>query len=318
MVNFGDLRRHKVKRVLVIGDVIADIYRECFFKKMCPDAPTVKAVVESVTEVRPGGAANVAVNLASLSPNTQISLIGTVDVRLARSIKQTSRNRVDMSHCTFADDAFSKERVLLDGEMLVRIDSGLRFNQHDAENVEYGLKEYLAECNPDLVVMSDYGAGSINETSLKILLDMRERLLVDTKMTDLSIFGSEGRLTRLVKLNYDEWKTVVATEAAPERFFLSMVMTSGQGGANLSIRKDEGIRSVTHTLRVEGHKVEAVDVCGCGDTFLAGLATSLLANEDDFSAVQFANAAAATVVTEPRTAVANRGLTLKLLGRDEE
>lgn len=152
---------------------------------------------------------------------------------------------------------------------------------------------------------------------MEILLDMREKLLVDTKLTDLSVFGSNGRKTKLVKLNYDEWRAVTANDAMPERFFEAMVMTRGRSGAYLTIRKDlTDIKSVTHTLRVKGHDVETVDVCGCGDTFLAGLAASLLTSDDVFSALQFANAASATVVTKARTSIADLGLTLKLLGRE--
>ncbi len=305
-----------MKKVLVIGDVIADVYKECTFKKMCPDAPAVKAVVHRTTSLRAGGAANVATNLAELSPDTQVALIGVVDVRLARVIKQTSKNRVDMSYCVFADEAFTKERVIVNGEMLLRIDNGLSFDEYMAESIEDSLKSYLATNTPDLVVMSDYAAGSINAASMEILLDMREKLLVDTKLTDLSIFANGGRKTKLIKLNHDEWKAVVATEAAPERFFESLVKTYGRYGAYLEIRKDEGNRSVTHTLHVPAHRVLVNDVCGCGDTFLAGLAASLLTNDDVFSALQFANAAAATVVDKPRTSIADLGLVFELLGRE--
>ena len=306
-----------MKRVLVIGDVIADVYRDCTFKKMCPDAPTVRAIVEHSRDVRPGGAANVAVNLAALTKDVRIHLIGEMDVQLARAVKQAGHNRINMEFCEFTDDVLTKERVSLDGEFIMRVDNKLQTNTFAAGGIYHSLKEYLSLFDPDLVVMSDYAGGSINPDTLEVLLSMRERLLVDTKMTDLSVFGSEGK-TRLIKLNYDEWKAVVAGEAAPERFFDSMVVTRGPSGAYLSIRRDEGTRSLTHTLRVPGHRVDAVDVCGCGDTFMAGLAASLLRNDDYFTAVQFANAAAATVVTQPRTAVADRELTLKLLGREEE
>jgi D-beta-D-heptose 7-phosphate kinase/D-beta-D-heptose 1-phosphate adenosyltransferase len=318
MVDLQNVGRHKVKSVLVIGDVIADKYRECFLKKMCPDAPTVKAIVEHSVDLRAGGAANVAVNIAALAPDVKITLIGAVDVQLARAVKWASRNRVDMSYCSFEDEALTKERIMLDEEMVVRVDNAVTVSPLTAEHIEESLKSYLSEHDPDLVVLSDYGARSINQASMEILLDMRERLLVDTKLTDLSVFGSSGRKTRLVKLNYDEWKTVTSKEASPERFFSAMVMTRGDGGVYLSIRREvsEG-KSVTHTLRVPAHEVEAVDVCGCGDTFLAGLAASLLNSDDEFTATQFANAAASTVVTKPRTAVADLGLTLKLLGREE-
>lgn len=307
-----------MKNVLVIGDVIADKYRECFLKKMCPDAPAVMALVEHSIDLRAGGAANVAVNLAALAPDVKITLIGAVDVSLARAIKWSSRNRVDMSYCSFEDEALTKERIMFSDEMIVRIDNAVTVSPMTGEHIEESLKEYLIDNDPDFVVMSDYGGKTINQASMEILLNMREKLLVDTKMTDLSVFGSNGRKTRLVKLNYDEWKAVTQNEAAPERFFSALVMTRGSSGAYISVRRDvhDG-KSVTHTLRAPAHDVAVVDVCGCGDTFLAGFVASLLNSDDEFTATQFANAAASTVVTKPRTAVADLGLTLKLLGREE-
>jgi len=306
-----------VKKVLVVGDVIADVYRECIFKKMCPDAPDVMALVDHSRDIRPGGAANVAVNLAALAPDVQIHLVGEMSPWLARGVKQLSRNRVNMDYCLFTEAVLTKERIVLDGELQIRLDNKLCMSTFTGQLIEQKLKEYLSENDPDLILLSDYGSGSVNESSLGILLGMRERLLVDTKMTDLSVFGQGGK-TCLVKLNYDEWKAVVATEAAPERFFEAMVMTRGAGGAYLSMRTDREGGSKTHTLRTLGHKVETVDVCGCGDTFLAGLGASLLRNDDYFTAVQFANAAAATVVTKARTSVADLELTLGLLGRRSE
>lgn len=306
-----------MKKVLVIGDIISDEYRECSFKKMCPDAANVPAFVECAVDLRPGGAANVAVNLASLSPQTKVYLIGSLTIPLAREVKRLSKNVVNMEYCDL-DESLVKQRIIVAGEMLCRLDNMRSFSWYAAESICNRLKEFLAENDPDLVIFSDYGAGSLNEDSFQILLSMREKLLVDTKLTDLSPFGSEDKKTRLVKLNSEEWKSVVQTEAAPERFFSAMIVTTGKDGAILSIRNDNGNKSVTHTMKVNGCPANVADVCGCGDTFLAGVAASLLVNDDYFTAVQFANAAASTVVSKPRTAVADLGLTLKLIGRGDQ
>ena len=307
-----------MRQVLVIGDIIADVYRECTFKKMCPDAPEVQAIVEHSRDLRPGGAANVAVNLAVLAPDVQVSLIGEIDVETARMVKQLSKNRVNMEHCVFNDPGqmVVKERLMLDGRMILRVDNKLQTDCYVAEAVVSHLRDYLAMNDPDLVVMSDYACGAINPSCLEMLLNMRERLLVDTKMTDLSVFASEGRKTLLIKLNHSEIDEVIKRDAAPERFFESLIVTHGSEGSSLFMRRDEGRRSVTHTMRTAAYDVSGrvIDVCGCGDTFLAGLAASLLAREDVFTAMQFANAASATVVTMPRTAVADLEQTKKLLG----
>lgn len=306
-----------MRRILVIGDIIADVYRECIFKKMCPDNPDVQAIVEHSREIRPGGAANVAVNLAALAPDVQISLIGDIDVETARVVKQLSKNRVSMEHCTFSDPGkiLTKERLVLDGKMVLRVDNRPKVDRYVAERIEQHLREYLSEHDPDLVVMSDYAGGTINGDTLAVLLSMRGRLLVDTKLTDLSVFGSDGQKTKLIKLNHLEWESVIQTEAAPERFFETLIVTEGSGGSTLRMRTDVGSRSMTHVMQTAAFAVNGrIDVCGCGDTFLAGLAAFLIRTDDVFTAMQFANAASATVVTMPRTSVADLEQTKRLLG----
>jgi sugar/nucleoside kinase (ribokinase family) len=112
---------------------------------------------------------------------------------------------------------------------------------------------------------------------------------------------------------------VIEREAIPERFFDALIRTDGSAGAFLDMHEWLGPTSyAVNTVRAPAHEVPVVDVCGCGDTFMAGLAASLLKNDDYFTAMQFANAAAATVVTQARTSVADLGETLRLLGREEE
>lgn len=300
------------KRILVIGDVIADVYRDCVFKKMCPDASGVRAIVETSRDTRPGGAANVAVNLAALSPDARIDLIGVVDIELARTIKYMSRSRVDLSSCVFSTP-LRKERIMLGDEFVVRIDDA---NPDCSQSIQASLEEYLSSVEPDLIVLSDYGSGTVDWAVLPILLSRRDRLIVDTKMRDLSVFGADGR-TFLVKLNDSEWRDAQTIHHSPEGFFSYVIVTHGGAGASLMMRSDtdRSGRSICQTVSVTGHRAEVVDVCGCGDTFLAGVAAVMAAGGDPHSAMRFANAAASTAVNQARTAVADLAQTIGLLGQ---
>lgn len=302
-----------MKRVLVVGDIIADVYRECVFKKMCPDAVGVRAIIETGTDVRPGGAANVAVNLAALTSDVQVDLIGVLDVELARTIKFLSKSRVDMGRCVF-DPPLRKERIMLGDEFIVRVDVAELF-RFRSRHVRDSLEEYLDEFNPNLIVLSDYGSGAVDLETLPTLLNHREKLLVDTKLEDLSVFGEGGRRTLLAKLNDEELTAAHRVHHSPEEYFNFLVVTHGQIGASLMMRGlDDRGRSVCHTVSARAHSATAVDVCGCGDTFLAGLAAAMLRGSDPYASIQFANAAAATAVSQPRTAVADLNQTLGLLG----
>lgn len=304
-----------MKRILVIGDAIADVYRESKCVKKCPDAPTVDAVEQGLWEIRPGGAANVALNVAALIPDAVVDLIGIVDHDVSMEMKRLGWGRVRLTH-SINGKMLQKERIIVDGELRLRIDSKTRASGHDQFDLTVGLISYFREVTrPDLIILSEYGAESVDSDCLNILLKHRDRLMVDTKRPDLSPF--EGSL--LCKLNAGEYRRVLESEATPERLFQYLIVTDGEAGSKLiARRKLDANRSVTHTLNAQAYRAEVVDVCGCGDTFMAGLAASLLTNDDPFTAMQFANAAAATVVSKPRTAIADRELTLEILGRTEK
>lgn len=306
-----------MKRILVFGDAISDVYSDYTFKKMCPDNLDVPAAVLRDRMVYPGGAANVAVNVAALSPNTRVDLVASIDAELARQIKFASKNRVNMDFC---HDGFVivKERVSIGGQSIARLDSNFSISTATAGILNDALRSYFDEHDPDIIILSDYAAGALNEESLNILRPSLFKTLVDTKVTDLSVFGGKQKSLG-VKLNWPEYKAVrQAGDHSPERHFGFLVVTEGANGAVLKVRRDDGPRSITHTLGIDAHKVNAVDTCGCGDTFIAGLAASMLSNDDPYTAMQFANAAAATVVTQPRTAVADLEKTMELVGRGKD
>lgn len=305
-----------MKRILVIGDAIADIYHECTFNKMCPDDKSVKAITKSSMEIRAGGAANVAINVAALAGDAIVDLISIIDYDLAHEIKVKSSRKVNTGHC-IEGKPLCKERFLLKKEMILRVDNKLHVDENKSIQVTEVFKNYIIKCNPDLIILSDYNGKTINSECLAMLLEHRGKLLIDTKMEDLTIFGSGGK-TLLAKLNHDEYRNIAAIEAVPERNFQALIVTSGEFGAYLFIHDQlNDSKYATHRFHVKAHPVENVDVCGCGDTFIAGLAASLIKNDDMYTAMQFANAAAATVVTQPRVAIADYTKTLKLLGREE-
>src|ERR1039458_637823 len=77
MTNYNNIiRRFKGKRLLVIGDVVLDRYIKGSVTRISPEAP-VPIVLQEESFYTPGGAANVANNLASLGAEvTLVSKIG--------------------------------------------------------------------------------------------------------------------------------------------------------------------------------------------------------------------------------------------------
>lgn len=295
-----------MKRVLVIGDVITDVYRDIVTipGKFCPDAPDVRVFRDSSVERLAGGAANVAANVAALIPDAAVHLVGEVPMHVRWALENVAP-RVDLSN-SFSMGALgiTKERLLVDGRLVMRIDRQ-ELDRDLQDELVKRYRRFMERHRPDLILLSDYGCGTIGPELLALILEDRDRLLVDTKVTDLSVF-SQGGPTFLVKLNEVEWRTVVERDAIPERHFSWMVVTRGGSGAELTWRRSKGVGSLTNSMQFRAHNVPVVDVCGSGDTFFAGLAAGLMYEGDSFAAVRWGNAAAATVVGQPRTAIASR------------
>jgi len=305
-----------MRRALVIGDVIADVYRHCTLKKRCPEDPRALALLPHWAETRAGGAANVALNLAAMAPDAIVDLIGVVDRDLVRTIKRDGGGRVGVSHCV-SDSPLRKERVLLDGKLVVRLDNASHVTHTASSWVTDNLKEYLANHEPDIILFSDYAGGSVDEVALRFLLERRERLVVDTKMTDLRVFG-EGGKTLACKLNKGEWEAVIARDARPEEHFATLIVTEGPAGAKGFFHRHAPGAHICSTMAVPGHVIEAVDTNGCGDTFLAGFAAAMLYDRDQFGAMRIGNAAAACAVSKRGTAIIGHEEALALLGNGNE
>ena len=311
-----------MKRILVIGDAISDLYLDYSYKKQCPDDPAVPAYVLQNIQVVAGGAANVAVNLSALLPEGyRVDLISVIDTKTAATLDDSA-----VEHCVFVPRrrALIKERVKVDWGPLVRLDNRSTFEKDDVDKVHTRVKNYLAEVDPELVLISDYAGGVLTDDLISILRPFAHKCLVDTKRVDMADFN--GFL--LAKVNSLEYSQILSRDPFPERYFKFFVVTRGEMGARiLSYRNYDSsahlspchlASSISSTTSIPGQSVEAVDACGCGDTFLAGLAAGWVRFKGDpFESVAFANSAAATVVTQPKVAIADIKKTLEMIGRSE-
>lgn len=127
----------------------------------------------------------------------------------------------------------------------------------------------------DVIIISDYNKGFLTSKGiLEIIENSKCPIFIDTKKTQLGIFDSQRVY---FKINETEYKN---TRSQPK----NLIVTLGSDGAEY-----DGIRYPTK-------KVEVMDVCGCGDTFLAALVAQYLFTKDIEKAILFANVAAGITV----------------------
>ena len=125
----------------------------------------------------------------------------------------------------------------------------------------------------DAVVVSDYNKGSVEyETIEKIRADFTGPIFVDTKKTELHRF--EGCFVKINKLEWESAKT----------FPTELIVTLGK----------DGVRYKEHEISTP--QVEAFDVCGAGDTFLAALTYEYVQCKDILKAINFAVKAASVTI----------------------
>ena len=133
----------------------------------------------------------------------------------------------------------------------------------------------------DAVVISDYNKGFLSYEHIeKIIFESTGPVFIDTKKQDLARFSSDRVY---VKINETEYKN---RYSVPE----NLIVTMGDRGAMRYTTNPP-----TETL-FKTRSAEVVDVCGCGDTFLAALAVQYLYTKDIEQAIIFANVAAGITV----------------------
>ncbi|WP_432573110.1 PfkB family carbohydrate kinase [Kineococcus sp. SYSU DK005] len=154
------------RRVVVVGDVLLD--REVLggVHRVAPDAPAPVVDVEEVRE-SPGGAGLTAL-LAALEPSAEVLLVAPVaDDDAGRRLRSLLRG-VEVVALPHAGGTRRKSRVRADGQVLVRLDDGGPGTpQPDAASLGAAR---AALASADVVLVSDYGAGTTREPRLRELL----------------------------------------------------------------------------------------------------------------------------------------------------
>jgi D-glycero-beta-D-manno-heptose-7-phosphate kinase len=296
----------KNARVLVVGDVMLDRYWFGEVSRISPEAP-VPIVHVKKTEERPGGAANVARNIASLGGQaTLLSVIG--DDEAGRILTELLKGENVATH--FHKDATLpttvKLRVIGRQQQLMRIDFE---TPPSREVLEDKLDDFESMVDAhDVVILSDYGKGGLTHVTKMIDAAKRhgKRILIDPKGDDYAKYRGATLLTPN-KSEFREimgkWKdeTDLAQRAEKLRDDLSLE-------ALLVTRSEEGMSLFTAAgaMHEPTRAREVFDVSGAGDTVIATLGLMLGAGMNVQDAVRIANKAAGVVVAKLGTATVTR------------
>lgn len=283
-------------KVLVAGDVMLDRYLFGATGRISPEAP-VPVVHVRQTEDRPGGAANVAVNLASLGIDTVLlGLVG--DDEAAKTLERILHGRSIRTDLRRTDGfpTITKTRVQSRGQQLIRLDQE-----------EYGIEpggaliEVLERSldGVQVAVMSDYGKGTLADVAAMIERCRRAgvAVLVDPKGTDFSRYRGATLLTP----NQGEFEAVAGRPASDAELVerARRMVDELELDALLVTRSEKGMLLVEagqEPVFLSTQAREVYDVTGAGDTVIATVAATLATGADLATSAAIANLAAGLVV----------------------
>ncbi len=271
--------------------------------RISPEAP-VPVVRVGESEERPGGAANVALNLAALGANPRLLGLVGEDEAGANLERLLSTAGVTTTLVTLPwRPTVTKLRVLSRHQQLIRLDFEEGFTSADGEILAARFEALLPGC--DVVVFSDYGKGALGEVQALIQLAKAagKLVLVDPKGSDFSRY----RGATLITPNLREFEAVVgACRDEHEIVKKGMLLIEQEALEGLLITRSEQGMTLLMRGQAPFHQPtrarEVYDVTGAGDTVISTLAAGLAAGLEMRQAVLLANMAAGIVVGKLGTA----------------
>lgn len=294
-------------QVLVVGDVMLDRYWHGPTARISPEAPVPVVKVEQIEE-RPGGAANVALNVSALGG--KVNLIGLVGIDEAANILVKTLKSVHVTTDFVSVPNFptiTKLRVLSRHQQLLRLDFEEGFGGIDSTEILEKMHSSLTR-QQSVVILSDYNKGSLADVQKMIQLAKKFNalVLVDPKGSEFEKYRGATLLTP----NLTEFEAVVGKchsdnelvehgLALIKEFDLeALLVTRSEHGMTL-------LREGQEPLHLPTQAQEVYDVTGAGDTVISVLASSLAAGSSFEQACALANAAAGVVVGKIGTSTVN-------------
>ncbi|ABZ78093.1 rfaE bifunctional protein [Shewanella halifaxensis HAW-EB4] len=294
-------------KVLVVGDVMLDRYWAGPTARISPEAPVPVVKVEQL-EDRPGGAANVAINIATLGGSASLAgIVGEDETADALTLGIQTLGVEPNWHKVAGKPTITKLRVMSRNQQLLRLDFEESYTQAESEAL---LAKTLPELDKvDVAVLSDYAKGAIisPQSFIQAANAKGVKVLVDPKGSDFSKYRGAYLLTP----NMSEFEVVVGkveseadlvakAQGLLEAYdFTAMLVTRSEKGMTL-ITRDQPELHIPTVAR------EVFDVTGAGDTVISALATAIAAGSDLPQACAIANTAAGIVVAKLGTSTVTR------------
>jgi D-beta-D-heptose 7-phosphate kinase/D-beta-D-heptose 1-phosphate adenosyltransferase len=292
-------------KILVAGDVMLDRYWAGPTQRISPEAP-VPVVRVTAEELRAGGAANVALNIAALGARAEVLGLVGQDEQAERLRERLDARGVQASLIAGTAPTITKLRLLSRHQQLLRVD----FEEPLAPMLADGrFAAAYAQALPQaqVVVLSDYGKGTLAEVAplLAVARAQGKPVLIDPKGSDWRAYAG----ATLITPNLGELQAVVGTWATDAEMLEKAARLRQSLGltALLVTRSEHGMSLLSDAapLHLPALAREVYDVTGAGDTVIATFAAALASGVSMADCARLANVAAGIVVGKLGTASVN-------------
>ena len=283
-----NLNKIKKKRVLLVGDFFLDEFLYGDSERLSPEAP-VPVIKPNQSIFSLGGAGNVLSNLNNLGIKIiPVGILG-IDPVSIRIIKDLKEKRVNSKN--FIIDrkytAIRKKRIILRNE----------------KKIKNKILNLIRKA--DLLIISDYGKGTLTDNIIKFSIDCANNLKIQTvvdprKMNnDYSFYRGASFITPnfnelkniFPKLLNSDLEIIEACKNLKGKYNIEYIVAT-RGERGISLYKDEKFY-----FNFKAAPQEIYDVSGAGDTVVAVLAACLLLNIDLKKAMKLANLCAGYVIS---------------------
>ncbi|MCX8163740.1 MAG: D-glycero-beta-D-manno-heptose-7-phosphate kinase [Candidatus Micrarchaeota archaeon] len=300
------IENFKNKKILVIGDIILDIYSFGKVERISPEAPV--QIFEILNEEkRLGGAGNVVNNLLELGINVSIcSIVGENEFGFTVK-KMLQEKNVETTSLFFThQDRYSYKNRLISvdyNHQVLRIDRETKeeINQNSEAKIIEFLNQKIKEF--DAIIISDYLKGLLTERLLENIIKICDNnnlpLIIDPKGKDYKKYKNatiitpnkkEAEIASGISITDSETLKKAGIKLLNELNLKAILITLGKDGMAFFTKNE--------IFSIPAKAKEVYDVSGAGDTVIATLAAAIVAGLSWKDAVELSNIAAGIVVAK--------------------
>lgn len=305
------INKFKNLKILVIGDLMLDVFLYGDAERISPEAPVPVVKVSNIVHA-PGGAANVSSNLKAIG--VDVILCGVVgDDETGKKFKNIISSQKINSF--FLDDGRRtsiKTRVVASNQQVVRYDveDNKKLSIKYIKEIEKFLQSRINELNA--IIISDYGKGVVTKKLIEMVSKFAKEsgipLTVDPKIENFKFYKGVTCITPNTK-EASEGSGVVIKDSLSLLKAAKKIMKMLNPDTLLITRGSKGMALFErngNVVKVPALAKEVFDVTGAGDTVISIFTAAIAAGANYVDAMKLSNLAGSIVVGKMGTATVTK------------